>query len=137
MAASQAKLSLGASFKMGSAAVEELDSIGGPAIKAGTPNVTNMDSPSGWAEFIAGIIDAGSITLSGNWIGSTNQKALVTAVGAAASAMHICLPGSQPSAGHWDFNGIVDGFSMDMKHDKQISFSASVKITGIAAFSVS
>jgi predicted secreted protein len=137
MAATQAKLALGTIFKMASTAIEEIETIGGPAQKVATVDVTNMDSPSQYAEYIAGIIEGGEITLAGNWINSTAQKALLAAIGAAATAWSLLLPGTQPAAGHWGWNGFVAAFNLEAKHDKQLTWTASIKVTGPVTYSVS
>jgi predicted secreted protein len=137
MAATQAKLALGTIFKMASTAIEEIETIGGPSQKVGTVDVTNMDSPSQYAEYIAGIIEGGEVTLSGNWINSTAQKAVLAALGGASSAWSILNPGTQPAAGHWNWNGFVSAFNPEAKHDKQLTFSFTIKVNGPVTYSVS
>jgi hypothetical protein len=137
MAATAAKLALGTSITLATVPIEEVESIGGPKMKAALVDCTNLGSPSGWAEYIVGVLDGGDIPIGGNFTNATGQAALRTALGAAAQAVAILLPGSQPAAGHFNFNGVVTDFALDFKTKSQITFTATIRVTGPVTFSTS
>lgn len=51
-----------------SGVVGELTSIGGMSMSRDTIDVTNYDSPDDCREFISGLVDAGEVSLEGNYV---------------------------------------------------------------------
>jgi predicted secreted protein len=114
------------------ATIEEVTSIAGPAMKTKAIDVTNMDS-SGVAEFIAGILDAGTISVEGNFTNATNQGlALGDFQNKTLGSWKVCLPGTQPGAGYFEFSAYVVAFSLDFKVTDRVIYKMELQITGSA-----
>jgi predicted secreted protein len=110
----------------------ELETVGGPAQKVATVDCTNMDSPSQYAEFIAGIIEGGEITVSGNFINAQFQQQLLTDMAAKIIRQWAaCLP---TAMGTFTFSGYITAFNSEEKKDKQITFTATIKVTSAVTF---
>jgi predicted secreted protein len=116
--------------------VAELDSVAGPSVKVATVNVTNMDSTATdgkpWAEFLAGVIDGGNVTFSGNFTNETGQaQALADLEAKTSRTWEILFPGA---LGTYSFTGYVVGCNPDAKHDKQLTFTMELKVSGVVLF---
>jgi predicted secreted protein len=112
--------------------VAELETIGGPSQKVATIAVTNMDSPSQYAEYIAGVIEAGEIAFSGNFTNATYQaQALADLAARTQRTWEVLFPGG---LGTFSFLGFVIACSPEAKKDKQLTFSMSLKIDGPVTF---
>jgi predicted secreted protein len=108
--------------------IAELTSITGVEISVDEIDVSSHDSVDAFREFEAGMKDAGSVSIEGNYIGDASQKALYDlAVSGSTVAMSIVFPGS---TGSWTFDGFVTSLSTDAPMDDKISFSATIKVTG-------
>lgn len=77
-----AKHALGTQLQMSDGAsppvfttIASIVSITGPSISADTIDVTNMDSPGGWKEFIAGLIEGGEIGVEAFLVADASQLA--------------------------------------------------------------
>jgi|SRR5579875_464272 len=117
------------------ATVEEVISISGPTQKLKTIDVTNMDSPSGFAEFIAGIIDGGQVQVECNFTNGTNQAGVLSDFqGKVNQQWKVALPGTQPAAGYWTFNGYVVDYAQDFKVNDRITLKFTVQVTGKPTF---
>lgn len=119
-------------------ALAELTSIGGPSMKTDTIELTNHDSADTFREFVAGLRDGGEVTIDGNFIpGDTNgQIALVTDM-QAGTARQIVITGPTAAAFTWTFNAICTAFEPSHPFDDKLSFSATFKVTGKPALSIS
>jgi hypothetical protein len=61
-------------------AVAEVKTITGPALVRDTPDATHMASPEKWREYIAGLRDAGEVSMTVNCIpGSAGELAILAA----------------------------------------------------------
>ena len=126
---SSAKAGLGTTINRAGTPVPEVQSIAcGP--KADSINVTNMDSTAGWAEFLAGIKEAGTITFSGNWTKTAAQTVLITDLGGATQTWTIVYANS---GGTVTVTAYVSAFSIDTKFDGAQEFSCTLQITGAFA----
>lgn len=139
---SQAKVGYGAKLQLETASVynsiEELTSISGPSQKAKSIDVTNMDSLDAYAEYINGIIDAGTVSVEGNWTNATQQLAFLTAFQSrAAQNFKILLPGTQPAAGSFTFAGIITEHSVDFKVSDKISWKGTIQVSGPVTYATS
>lgn len=112
--------------------VASLDNIGGVEISVDTVEVTTHDSPDAYKEYIAGLLDAGEVALSGfyNNEDATGQIAMVA--DAAARAVKAAVITFPPSTGTtWSFNGLITSIKVgDAAVADGIPFSATIKITG-------
>ncbi|HEV2378718.1 MAG TPA: phage tail tube protein [Terriglobia bacterium] len=120
------------------ATVEECTSITGPTQKGKAIDVTNMDSPSGFAEYVMGIIDGGTVQVDGNFTYATNQQGVLSDFQSKVNQQwKIALPGTQPGAGYWLFNGYIVDYAQDFKVADRITYKFSVQITGVPTFHTS
>ena len=114
------------------AIVASLDSIGGVEISVDPVEVTTHDSPDAYKEYIAGLLDAGEVALSGfyNNEDATGQIAMVAdAAARAVKAAVITFPKATGTT--WSFNGLITSIKVgDAAVADGIPFSATIKITG-------
>jgi predicted secreted protein len=92
-------------------------------------DVTNMDSPSNFREFLATLNDSGEITFECNFIPGSSVQALLDSDfnNQVLSPWKIELPGA---AGHFTFSAWVTSDDFDLPVDKQATKSVKLKITG-------
>jgi len=111
--------------------VAEIQSVSFGGYSINTEDVTNSDSASNYREFIStGWVDAGEISVSGNFLRSnTTQASIVTTdmEASAAQAYSVLIPGSttEIAANAWPTS-----FSFEVPVDGIQTFSATFKITG-------
>lgn len=117
------------------ATVEECINITGPSMKTKMIDVTNMDSPNAYMEYIVGLLDGGSVAVEGNWTAATEQMGVLADFQARIlQNWQILLPGTQPAAGSWTFAGYIIDFSQDFKVQDKITYKFTVQISGPAVF---
>jgi hypothetical protein len=63
----------------------EVTDIDWSGVTVGKEEVTNLGSPQGYKEYVPGLIDAGTISFEGNWIGASSTLANILANIAARS----------------------------------------------------
>lgn len=144
---SQAWLAAGSLLEMGDGGtptenftvIAEITDISKSGAKADTVDVTNMQSPSGYREFISGFRDAGEIDLTANWITEdAQQQALQTKFDSGAKVnFKIVLPqdaGGTTTPGNYAFAAIVTGLDFSLSPAKQAVISAKLKISGKPTF---
>jgi len=131
-----AKLAFGTTLKKGAVAIAELTGITGPSISAATVDVTSHDSPDTYREFIQGIREAGEVTLEGNFIpGNAGQVALLADLNdGSVDEYVITFPSGMATT--WTFDAIVTAFATSAPFDEKASFTATMKLTGKPALSV-
>lgn len=113
-------------------AIAELTKIGPPKLKLDTAEVTSHQSANAYREFIGTLLDAGEVSIEGNFIvGDTNgQIGLITDMEAkTVQSFLLTFPTAITST--WTFSALVTAFEVgDMNHDGTLTFSATLKITG-------
>lgn len=116
--------SKGTVLKRATVAVGHITTIGGPNMSAATIDTTDHDST--WAEFAAGMKDAGEVTFDVNFMSTTSQKAVRDDLGTAATYV-IEFPGGTSVS----FSAIVTAFGMSAGgvNDK-LSSSVTLKVSG-------
>ena len=122
---------MGTQLKIASAAVAKLTSISGLELSADTIDVTALDSTGGYREFIAGMKDAGEVSISGffNPADTNGQKALYDAfIAGTVLDLTILFPSSLGA--QWDFDGVVVGFSTGAELEDAVTFEATIKVSG-------
>lgn len=125
-----ATASLGTKLKIGANSITDLSSIGGLELSADTLESTTLDS-DGWRTFVQGLKDAGEVAISGffNPADTNGQKAVYDAfVSGALTAFTILFPSTMGAS--WDFNAIVTGLSTGAETEDNISFDATLKVSG-------
>jgi Lambda phage tail tube protein, TTP len=109
--------------------VAEVLKIGRSGSKADLADVTNMDSPSSFREFLPTLLDSGEISFECNLIPASSIQATVLSdfTGQVLSYWKIELPAT---AGHWAFQAYVTSDDLDFPIDKQVTKTVKLKITG-------
>jgi predicted secreted protein len=98
--------------------------------KADLADVTNMDSPSSFREFLPTLLDSGEVSFECNFIPSSSSQATVLSdfTNQTLSPWKIELPGG--TEGNWTFNAYVTSDDIDIPIDKQVTKSVKLKISG-------
>jgi predicted secreted protein len=115
--------------------VAERVSLGGPSMSRDVPDVTHMDSPNGWREFLAGLKDGGEISVEGNFVPTDASHNVSTGLlsefySDVRGHWIIEFPLTGSPAVFWEFDGILSGFNVDMPVDDKLAFTATIKISG-------
>lgn len=115
--------------------IAERINLSGPSMSRDTPDVTHMDSPGGWREFIPGLKDGGEIQIEGNLVPEDpSQNADTGLLNEFESDVRghwrlvFPLSGSPPVV--WEFDAIMSGFETDIPVDDKMTFTATLKISG-------
>ena len=109
----------------------------GPTEKAKQIDVTSLDSSA--MEFIPGLMDPGEVTLEGNYVaGDTAQKGIrADLVARVKRNFQLILTDGHPTASPAvapttiAFVAVVTDFQIKGGADEKISFSATLKISGV------
>lgn len=112
--------------------VASLNNIGGVEISVDTVDVTTHDSEGAFKEFIAGLLDAGDVPISGYFDheDADGQLAMVSdQVARVVKPATIVLP---PSTGtQWNFDGLITNLKVgDLATADGIPYSATIKVSG-------
>lgn len=124
-----AAASIGTKLLIGANSVAELTSIGGLDLSADTIETTTLDS-DGWRTFAQGLKDGGEVSISGYFNpGDTNGQLAVKDGLDNGTLLPLVI--IFPSLGaQWNFNGIVTGLSTSAELEDNISFEATIKVSG-------
>jgi len=125
-----AKATYGTKLARATNEIAELTNIGSPKLKLNTEDATNHQSPDGYKEVIATILEAGDVAIEGNFISSdTNgQIGLVTDMNAKTLQDFVI---TFPDGTTWTFKAYVTEFEIGKADTKgKMTFSASLTITG-------
>lgn len=131
--ASNAFAGVGTVFKRGAVAIAEISSISGPNISRGHIDVTNLDSTSGYREFIAGFRDAGEVTLTMNFTFATWQDFKDDIDDDAAVSYSIELPNTEGTI--ISFDGLVTSLGMAIPFDDKVTSDVTIKIDSVLTIS--
>lgn len=122
----------GTKFNWDGKQVASLNNIGGVEFNVDTVDVTTHDSEGAFKEFIAGLLDAGAVPISGFFDHEDTEGQLAMVADCAARAIKpatIIFPVS--TGAQWDFNGLITNIKVgDTPTDDGIPFSATVKVSG-------
>lgn len=124
------KHAFGTKLLQGVTEVAKLTSIGGLDISADTIDVTVLNSPDGYREFIQGLRDAGEVSFSGFFkADDSGQNGLLTALNnGAVQGYTIEFPIT--IGAEWTFDAIVTGFVTGAELEDAVSFEGTLKLTG-------
>ena len=116
--------------------VAEVLNISGPSISRDAVDVTTMDSPDQYREFIGGLLDGGEVTFDVVYdpvdptiepvAGLLSELALVS--GQAATNWQLVF--SDPASTTWAFPAIVTGIEPAESIDDKVMLSVTLKISG-------
>jgi len=113
--------------------VAEITNLRGPSMQSEQHEVTHMESPSRYKEFIAGLLDGGEAAFDMNFLPSAATQNLSTGVASLAQSgerrnMKIVWPTiGNPT---WSFKGFVRTFEPTSPVNAPQTASCTVKITG-------
>jgi len=136
MAATAVKTGFGSTLKKGATAVAELKSISHAGHKLNFSDASNMDSPDGYEEFIAGLGSGGQFVCEGNYLNTGGQATLLTDLQAKTKASWAVVmgpPGSPVVTITADC--YVESLEPSAKYNEPLAFSATLKITGKPVYS--
>lgn len=108
--------------------IANLTSIGEIGVESDDLDTTDLDSPNGYKEFIAGSKDAGEVSLAG-WIKDETlvEKMLALAESQSVEKWKV----TYPSGAKWEFSAYVKSFKDGEKNtDGVASFTATLRISG-------
>jgi predicted secreted protein len=117
---------MGTTLKKGTTAIANLTSIGGLDLSADTIETTTLDTASGYRTFRQGLKDAGEVSLSGYFDPVDHQGLLTDFEAGTETAYTIEFPGGAK----WDFNAVVTGYSTGAEMEDNVSFEATLKVSG-------
>lgn len=115
-------------------AIAEVLSISGPSLSRDVIEATNMDSTSGWREFIGGLKSGGEISFEVNY---DPADATIDASGGliddidATSATNYKLVFPDSGSTEWSFAGWLTGFETNIPHDDKMTASVTITLTGV------
>lgn len=114
--------------------VAEIQNFNGPTEAAKQIDVSTLDSTA--HEYIGGLTDGGEVQISGNFVGSNAQQQGLRADMLARTRRNfkLLLTDDNSSPTTAAFAAVVTSFSIKGGVDKQIEFSASLKISGLVTW---
>lgn len=123
--------SFGIGLTIDGTAILGLESVSPPSGEDVTYiDTTTHESANDTREFIGGLIDSGTLELSGKYlIGDAGQTAFRNGKGSTSAFVATFSDGSTAT-----FSAVVGPYTVDNPLDEDVSFSASAKITGAVTF---
>lgn len=103
----------------------EIDNIGLPSYAREAIDVTHMASPDSHREFIEGLLDAGEVSISGNFAPSATDKVVAELTGGKANYRILFAGGVS-----WTFAAICTSYQPTAPVDGKMTFSATFKVSG-------
>ena len=129
---SDATIGFGSDFKRGTTTVGEILSIGAPSLSRDVIDVTHMNSPERWREFIGGLKDAGEATVTlQSSPASTGYQAMVADFDNDSPESYSI---DFPDGSSWTFTALITGLETSDPVEDKIETSATFKITGKPTF---
>lgn len=117
-----------------------IKNITGPGISRDTVDVTDMNSPNGYREFIGSLVDGGEVSFEANFLPLDDTQNQVAGgfmaefdKGSCDSRgnWRIILPECQGEPdGYFEFAGIVTGQEVEIPMDDVMGFSGTIKVSG-------
>ena len=109
----------------------EIENISGPEVTADEIDVTTHCSADQFREYVQGLKDGGSVTITGNLDTSDpGQVAIVNDLMTSAPADTYKITFPSGLAAEWGFSGFVTSFSTEAPHDGKVPVEATIKVTG-------
>lgn len=133
-----AKFGFGTTFSWNSQTVAQLTNIGGVEISVDMLDATDHASTSGFKEFVAGLADAGDVTIEGFYKYDDTNGQVAMATDAVAKTSRTAVITFPSSIATWTFTAYISKLKVgDMPVDGLIPFSATLKITGVPVLATS
>jgi hypothetical protein len=105
--------------------VAEVTNINPPQYTRDSIDATHHASPNGYREYIAGMMDAGEVTLEMNYVPSASDQ-IITALQAGVGQFRI----THSSGVTVTFSAVVTAFSPETPLDGKMVASATLKVSG-------
>lgn len=130
--ATLAKMAKGTKLLRNGVEIAEITAITPPTRTRDTVDVTHLNSPDGFREFLGGWKDGGTVELEGNWIpGDTNGQAGLEADFESDEPQNYTIQYPSSLGVSMDFAGIVTRApTPTVTTDGKLGFSAAIKVTG-------
>jgi predicted secreted protein len=116
-------------------AIAEVQNIVGPGYSQASVEVTSHDSPSFFAEFIAGKREAGEVTIDGNYLPGNTQHTQLRTDLESGNLRNFQLVRSDTGLETVALSGYVTKYEPTQDFSKQFTFKATIKITGKPTYS--
>lgn len=117
------------------AAIAQVANIGGPTLSRETVDATAHDSPNRWRQFIAGLRDAGEVTLEllfdPDNTGHTDLRSDLATLDTIKN-YRIKFPDPTPTV--WTFAAWVTRFEPRAPMDEKLTASVTFKLSGVPTF---
>src|SRR5262245_23721597 len=139
MPASNALLGYGAVFEIASdsspdlfVALSEVFNITPPSLTVDQVEVTHMQSPNLFREFISGLLDGGEATMDMNFIpGSTTDDRIFELLNLPAGVVRRRnMRLSYVNGVTWSFTGEITGYEPDVPVDDRMTATLTIKVSG-------
>lgn len=119
-------ISTGTKFKKGTTEIGELTSINGLDLSADTIEKTTLSDS--WRKFGQGLKDGGDVSVSG-YFDPTEHEGLFTDFDLGTESTYtIEFPTAMGAK--WEFTAVVTGYSTGAEMEDNISFEATLKVSG-------
>lgn len=95
--------------------------------------VTNHDSTNAWKEFIPGLLDAGEVSFSINFLPTNATHSASAGIlndMQDRTVRNFQLVMSDGSSATWNFTGYYKGFNANFPPESQIEAEVTIKVTG-------
>lgn len=114
--------------------IANITALGGPELDVEEIEATSLDSVGGYKEYIPGMKDGGTISVTLNFTNDAAQRALRTMNGSIdLAAFRLTLP-SSPTAGY-TFQGGVTSWTHIVEPNSPMTADVDIKISGAITFS--
>lgn len=108
--------------------IAEINSITGPGMSRDTIDVTSLDSTDGYREFITGFRNAGTVTLSMNFVRSTYETMKGDFESDSLQNYEIILPDDENTT--LEFEGLVTELPLTIPPDDKITADVTIQLSG-------
>lgn len=117
------------------AAIAQVANIGGPTLSRETVDATAHDSPNRWRTFIAGLRDAGEVTLELLFDpDNTGQTDLRSDLATLDTIKNYRIKFTDPTPTVWTFAAWVTRFEPRAPMDEKLTASVTFKLSGAPTF---
>lgn len=106
-------------------AVAEVTSITPPGRSRDAIDATHMSSPNRYREFIAGLLDAGEVSISINFVPAVSDV-IITAMEAGVGTFQI----THPNGVRLQFSAVVTNYEPDVPLDDKMAATITLKVSG-------
>lgn len=108
--------------------IAEINSISGPSMTRDFIDVTSLDSPGGYREFIAGFRDGGTVSLTMNFTRATYVVMKADFENDTPQSYEIFLSDSVGTS--FEFDGLVTELPLEIPTDDKITANVTLKVIG-------